>query len=545
MKGLEEGNFLFRLNGLRWTVRALSLLLLCLPTAARAQGPRADVASSPFSAAPYVVGEKLSYNVSFSNFPTAAHVELLVAGRGQFSGREGIELRAHVETIGVVSAALYSINNDYVTFVDPATGLPYRSRQTIREGGRSEDVSNDLNAGSLGNPAMPSTETNAAPGAFDFVSALYRLRALPLAPGAVYNISVQHGDRLYNAELRVTGRELVKTNVGSSNTLVTQVRVRGNDAADDMRVRVYFTDDERHVPVLVTLRLRAGEVRAELASTEIVPPAEATPGGVTPPLAQPTPRTTNTPLMPGVTPPPTRPGGSTAAATPDGAAPLPELPFKVGEELNFNFFLGKNEQPVGTASFRVRARARYFNRDGLLLTGAMRTIGAAQNLFQVNDQINSYVDATTLVPFRTELSLVEGRRQNRWVVSLDQNGGAALFDDGTRVDMPVNTHDLISVLYALRSFDLTPSKRTAVSLLVNKRPRPLYVVALSRANIQLGGQQIPAVELALTTGEAQADQLSLRLWVSADRRRLPLRLTALTPLGPVRADLAIIPATLQ
>ncbi|HZB44307.1 MAG TPA: DUF3108 domain-containing protein, partial [Pyrinomonadaceae bacterium] len=243
----------------------------------------------------------------------------------------------------------------------------------------------------------------------------------------------------------------------------------------------------------------------------------------------------------GVTPPVT----STATNPPAGAAPLPELPFKVGEELNFNFFLGNSVQPVGTASFRVRARARYFNRDGLLLSASMRTAGTAQELFPVNDQFNSYVDAATLLPFRTELSLLEGKRQNKWVVSLDQNGGAALFDDGTRVEMPVNTHDLISVFYALRSFDLTPSKRTAVSLLVNKRQRPLYINALGRATIQLGGQQIPAVELAISTGEAQADSLALRLWVSTDQRRLPLRLTAQTPLGPIRADLAIIPTTLQ
>ena len=32
---------------------------------------------------PYRVGKRLTYTVSFSNFPTAAHVELLVAGRGR------------------------------------------------------------------------------------------------------------------------------------------------------------------------------------------------------------------------------------------------------------------------------------------------------------------------------------------------------------------------------------------------------------------------------------------------------------------------------
>jgi hypothetical protein len=61
----------------------------------------------------------------------------------------------------------------------------------------------------------------------------------------------------------------------------------------------------------------------------------------------------------------------------------------------------------------------------------------------------------------------------------------------------------------------------------------------------LGTQRIPAVELSLTTGDPQGDRYTLRLWLSTDSRRLPLRLTAQTPLGPVRADLAIIPTTLQ
>jgi hypothetical protein len=101
------------------------------------------------------------------------------------------------------------------------------------------------------------------------------------------------------------------------------------------------------------------------------------------------------------------------------------------------------------------------------------------------------------------------------------------------------------VLYALRSFDLTPPKRNAVSLLINRRPRTLFITAVKRENIELGGQRIPAVQLALATDEAQGDRLALRLWVSLDRRRLPLRVTATTPLGQVRADLSIIPLTRQ
>ena len=109
----------------------------------------------------------------------------------------------------------------------------------------------------------------------------------------------------------------------------------------------------------------------------------------------------------------------------------------------------------------------------------------------------------------------------------------------------MGTHDLISVFYALRSFNLTPPRRTAVSLLVNNRPLTLFITALKRESIQLGGQQLPAIQLSLTTDEQVGDRYSLRLWVSDDRRRLPLRLTAQTKIGAVRADLAIIPTAVQ
>src|SRR5689334_17430370 len=205
-------------------LRILAAVILSLTFCAAAGGP--------FNPAPYRVGERLTYTVSFSNFPVAAHVELSVASRGQIYGREGVELQAHVETVGVISAALYSLNNGYVTYVDPATGLPYRARQEIREGARVADVTREYNA-PLGESALPSKQTVDGPsGSFDLLSALYRLRALPLAPGGVYMLAVQNGEAAYNVEVHVTGRETLKTNLGSSSAVVAQMRVRGNPEAD-------------------------------------------------------------------------------------------------------------------------------------------------------------------------------------------------------------------------------------------------------------------------------------------------------------------------
>jgi hypothetical protein len=518
-----------------------------------AQG-KAEVSAISFSQSPYIVGERLTYSVSFSNFPAAAHIDLLVAERGTYFNREGVQLRAHVETTGVVNAALYSINNDYTTYVDPTSGQPFRSQQVVREGGRVEDTSSEYNQ-PLGASAIPAKlRTGEFPGTYDFLSAIYRLRALPLMRDSAYYFTVRNDRDVYEAELKVTGRELVKTNVGSFESIVTRLRFK-NSEINKYQVRIYFSDDERHVPVLVTARHSAGEIRAELASSTV--PANATPvnSGAPPPKITQTPGTPQQPPkvapaaggIPGI--PATRPNTNpnpTGSAPGSANASFPQgLPFSAGEQLNFNVFLGTNRETLGTVSYQIRPRAQYFGHDGILFTVKARTTNAAQKIFYADDQINSYVDPQTLLPFRTELTLREGARRLNQTLTLDQERGSATTDKGTRIEVPVGTHDVISVLYALRSFNLTPPKRNAVSLIVENRPRTFFITSLQREFIELGGQKIAAVQLSLTTDDTPGDKYSLRLWVSEDRRRLPLRITATTPLGPLRADLAIIPVTQQ
>ena len=165
---------------------ALLMALLVSFSCAIAAQQKSDASRSPFNQAAYRVGERLTYNVEFSHYPSAAHVELFVAGRGTFFNRDGIQLRAHVETVGIVNVALLSINNDYTTYVDPQTGLPYRAQQVVREAGRTSEAERDYNQ-PAGTDAIPSKlSTGESPGAYDLLSALYRVRSLPLTDGASF-----------------------------------------------------------------------------------------------------------------------------------------------------------------------------------------------------------------------------------------------------------------------------------------------------------------------------------------------------------------------
>lgn len=496
----------------------LTILLLALAFPLFAQ-QKEVLTPLGFSQSPYRVGEKLTYNVSFSNFPSAAHVEVEVVSRGVHFGREAVQLRAHVETNGVVNVALFAINNDYTTYVDPATGLPFRSEETARDAIKSADSVQDFNQ-PAGNEAIPPKQKG-FPGTYDFVSAFYRARALPLNDGAIYNLSVRGEAAEYQAELKVIGRDVIRTNVGSFPTIVTQIKVNNSPLRN---LKIYFSDDERHVPVLMTARVRSGQLTAELAGSELIKPPAETPLPTPPPIIA-APKPTPTPA----TPPPLS----------------SNLPFTLGEELNYQVFIGSSNTPLGLASFQVRGRSRYFDRDGLFLSVTAQTTGAAARIFVAKDQIDSYVDPKNLLPYRTMFNLVEGQRRLNQVLTYNQDSGFANSDAGARIEIPVGSHDYLSFFYVLRTINLGPSKRSAISMLAENKPKTLFVESLPKETIQLGTRKLSAIPLKITSDDPEPDKYQLRMWLSDDKQRMPLRLTCTTRLGPLRADLAILPTTPQ
>jgi hypothetical protein len=342
-----------------------------------------------------------------------------------------------------------------------------------------------------------------------------------LTDGEEYDLTVRGEGVDYPVELKVVGRQTVRTNIGSFETIVTQVKANSRLK----NVKVYFSVDERHVPVLFTGRINSGDLRAELASSEMI---EAAPDTAAPkPTIAPDPAPT-----------------ATATPTPNPAADT-EWPFPLNEQLNYQVFVGPSTTALGTANFQVRGRARYFERNGIFFTVTAQTTNAAARVFVAKDQIDSYVDPRGLLPYRTVLNFVEGKRRLNQTLTLNQETGVVTTDGGTRIEVPVGTHDYLSFFYALRTFNLAVGKRNGIPVLVENKPKTVYVTATKREQIGLGMRVVPAIALTITTDDPQPDKYQLRLWVSDDRRRLPLRLSANTQLGALRADLAILPTSPQ
>ena len=139
----------------------------------------------------------------------------------------------------------------------------------------------------------------------------------------------------------------------------------------------------------------------------------------------------------------------------------------------------------------MRSRSRYFDHDGVMLTTSAQTTDAAQRIFVVNDQLISYVDPVTFLPYRFEQTLAEGKRRSAEIWTINQDYGNATKQGAAKIDIPIGTHDYLSIFYAVRSMNLA-AKQNAVSILVNGRPKTMIITAVQRDTVQLDSRKIPA-----------------------------------------------------
>jgi hypothetical protein len=452
----------------------------------------------------FPTGEKLTYNVSFANFTDAAQIEIAANGKEKLNDREVYVVRARIRTGGALQAALFDLDDSRTTFLATETLLPIRAERFASDDGKTSEIKRDFAENQILGEA----------NLHDLLSAFYLIRRA----NAPTNFKVWEREKIYVANLQTNGRETISTALGAFNALVLQI------GADDKvfnrwKPRVYLSDDERRLPLLFSLKLPQGELRADLVSVETISGDSSA---------------TAAPMSPRATAAPNSPKTPRAISKPkpyvDNQPLDSTLPFALGEKLTFEIL--RNGQKIGAANLQVKERKQFFGRDGVLLSANGSLSGEAHT-------IESYINPEFLVPYRQEIRLSGSLRGFNQTLLFEQDKGKASAERAANIDIPVGTHDFLSFFYALRAFHYSfgqnsPDVRAAVFFgnaptVVSLKPK--------REKLDFNGQKVPTVALAVFTGNPQIDSLNFRLWLSDDGRRLPLRLTFNTPSGAFQANL--------
>lgn len=460
---------------------------------------------------PFKVGERLTYTVAFEKFSNVAYAEMQTVSRGRIGDIDAIELRSKVKTLEFVSAAFYLVDESRTIFVSPDSGLPlYISRIQNVGGLPKESIQNYL--------AAPTTN-------FDLVSMIYKIRH----SGGSGTLNIQEGEKSYAVTFETIANEKkkndgdrIKTDAGDFET--TPVSVQSEYLTENglKDLRINFSTDEARLPVSIRFRTSKGEFRANLASVQNVEP-----------LADPTP--TPTPVKtPKLEPTPV----PTPRAYVDNQQLGTDLSFELGETLEYKISSGS--QPIATFVLQAKERKQIDGADSLLLTGTVTEAAAANGILIVNDSIKAQVNPESLGPRRLDIAFAGSLSSLSQTVAFDEKTSMISFKGTNLVEGPVGTHSILSLIYAIRSFNLKPSKDmsnpvndTRVAVFWDTKPYIFTLRPSTAEIITLQGEKVSAQMITISTGNPQLDNLRLKIWLSNDARRLPLRFSV----GGFQADL--------
>ena len=245
-------------------------------------------------------------------------------------------------------------------------------------------------------------------------------------------------------------------------------------------------------------------------------------------IVVPDPVSTPTPV---VTPSPTPTPTPTPVATPTpyiNNEPLPrDLAFTLGEKLIYR--VSSQGKYVGQVTLWAKERTQFQGRDSLTLTAEV-TEALPGSGFTLSDSFTVRVDPLTLTPQISEIKFAGTLGWMNQTAVFDPISNAIMVGK-ERIDAPYGTHSILSLFYAMRSFNLRPSKVTTspvndtrVAVLWANRTSVFSLRPSETEITDLAGQSVAAQLIGVVANNPQLDSLSPKVWLSNDEARTPLRI---------------------
>lgn len=230
------------------------------------------------SGAPFSPGEKLTFRVIYLALP-AGTIVLKVEEMISWEGYEVYRLVATARSSPLFSL-FYRVRNRLESLIDVKTLLPRRFEEHREEGrhrnheivlfdrDRKVAVAFDVKEGET---AAEGVRIPVPADVQDALSAFYHLRRQELKVGEIVVIDVNTGDKNYQVEVEVLGRE--KLGKQELETIVVKPTLKkaklGGILEEKDDVYIWLTDDERRIPVRIVAEVGFGSLIIILVDKEL------------------------------------------------------------------------------------------------------------------------------------------------------------------------------------------------------------------------------------------------------------------------------------
>jgi hypothetical protein len=252
--------------------RALVLLvLLVLPVlAVKAQGQQAPQLAPPRAGFSFPQRQTLTYSVDWRVFP-AGTATLHFEATGD---RERIT--ANADTIGAINL-LFHVGDRFQSTFDRQKGCTYEFDKQTVEGRRQVNSTLRLDYGQgksiLDEKNQVTGQTkhleSSIPSCLtDLLTGVFYAASQPMALGHTFVIPVVDALHTVPVTMKVEGREEIKTTLGTFKTLRVQPTADAGVVKNRGNIWIWYTDDDRHLPVQMRARLFWGTITFRLTGND-------------------------------------------------------------------------------------------------------------------------------------------------------------------------------------------------------------------------------------------------------------------------------------
>ncbi|GGD21512.1 DUF3108 domain-containing protein [Flavobacterium orientale] len=213
-------------------------------------------------------------------FQFRIHYGLINAGYAELEVKEVVRNNKkvyHAKGYGYTTGMtklFFKVEDDYQSFFDKATGVPFHFIRKIDEGGYTKNQEGYFNHSDktvLVKDHKKKTEnTYSVPDKTqDILSSFYYLRNHPninkLKVGESINIDMFFDDETTKFKLKFVGREDIKTKFGVVPTMVFRPYVQaGRVFKEQESLTVWISDDENKLPIRIKANLAVGSLKADI-----------------------------------------------------------------------------------------------------------------------------------------------------------------------------------------------------------------------------------------------------------------------------------------
>jgi hypothetical protein len=220
------------------------------------------------------------------------------------------------------------------------------------------------------------------------------------------------------------------------------------------------------------------------------------------------------------------------------------LPFAPGETL---FYEVRWEQvPVAQVSLEVRPLVKIQGEPAYHFVFRARTYPALDFLYPVDGTIGGYTDLALSRSLRMNKDMREGWTHRAYRVDYDWERGITSYikrgKKPRQVTLEEGTLDMLSILYFVRSLPLKAGLDVTRPVSSGKKTYQIKARVVRQETILVGGHAWPAFLIEPDVRKAggvfkKSEQPRLRLWISADERRIPLKIVSKVWVGAFFVEL--------